>query len=170
MDGDFPGHHQYTSVCRACAPFGSTPVRGGMEELPSGSIRPSFQFSSSLGHREEQRHQVTLGASREGHLTAFRHHKLSPTSHFDDWAEPSLGMSSQLYDCPNYEGIYRLIHTNTMTPTFMRGPGETTGVFALECAMDELAYKIGIDPLELRLRNYADVDPCTGYLGHPFVK
>jgi xanthine dehydrogenase YagR molybdenum-binding subunit len=120
------------------------------------------QMFSSCGHREEQRQQVVLGASREGHLSAFRHHKLSPTSPFDDWAEPSLGMSAQMYNCPNYEGIYRLIHANTMTPTFMRGPGETTGMFALECAMDELAYKIGIDPLELRLRNHADVDPASG--------
>ncbi|TMD77548.1 MAG: xanthine dehydrogenase family protein molybdopterin-binding subunit [Chloroflexi bacterium] len=65
------------------------------------------QMFSSCGHREEQQQQVVLGASREGHLTAFRHHKLSLTSPFDDWAEPSLGMSAQLYACPNYEGIYR---------------------------------------------------------------
>jgi len=120
------------------------------------------QMFSSCGHREEQQQQVVLGASREGHLTAFRHHKLSLTSPFDDWAEPSLGMSAQLYACPNYEGIYRLIHANTMTPTFTRGPGETTGMFALECAMDELAYELGLDPLELRLRNHADVDPASG--------
>src|SRR5437588_484048 len=120
------------------------------------------QMFSSCGHREEQQQQVMLGASREGHLTAFRHHKLSLTSPFDDWAEPSLGMSAQLYACPNYEGIYRLIHANTMTPTFTRGPGETTGMFALECAMDELAYELGLDPLELRLRNHADVDPASG--------
>ncbi|GHO94877.1 carbon-monoxide dehydrogenase large subunit [Reticulibacter mediterranei] len=120
------------------------------------------QMFSSCGHREEQLQQVVLGANRDGHLAAFRHHKLSPTSPFDDWAEPSLGMSAQLYTCPNYEGIYRLIRTNTMTPTFMRGPGETTGMFALECAMDELAYELGLDPLELRLRNHADVDPATG--------
>jgi xanthine dehydrogenase YagR molybdenum-binding subunit len=120
------------------------------------------QMFSSCGHREEQQQHVVLGASREGHLTAFRHHKLSLTSPFDDWAEPSLGMSAQLYACPNYEGIYRLIHANTITPTFTRGPGETTGMFALECAMDELAYELGLDPLELRLRNHADVDPASG--------
>jgi xanthine dehydrogenase YagR molybdenum-binding subunit len=120
------------------------------------------QMFSSCGHREEQEQQVVLGASREGHLTAFRHHKLSLTSPFDDWAEPSLGMSAQLYACPNYEGIYRLIHANTMTPTFTRGPGESTGMFALECAMDELAYELGLDPLELRLRNHADVDQASG--------
>ena len=91
-----------------------------------------------------------------------RHHKLSVTSPFDDWAEPSLGSSAQAYACPNYEGVYRLIRGNTMTPTFTRGPGESAGMFALESAMDELAYALGLDPLELRLRNHADVDPERG--------
>jgi xanthine dehydrogenase YagR molybdenum-binding subunit len=55
-----------------------------------------------------------------------------------------------------------LIRGNTMTPTFTRGPGEATGIFALECAMDELAYELDVDPIELRLRNHADVDPISG--------
>jgi xanthine dehydrogenase YagR molybdenum-binding subunit len=70
-------------------------------------------------------------------------------------------MSEHLYACASYEGIYRLIRGNTMTPTFTRGPGESTGIFALECTLDELAYQLGIDPLELRMRNHADVDPST---------
>jgi hypothetical protein len=64
---------------------------------------------TSCGHREEQEQHVELGTTREGKLTALRHHKVSPTSPFDDWAEPSLGMGAQLYACPNYEGIYQLI-------------------------------------------------------------
>jgi xanthine dehydrogenase YagR molybdenum-binding subunit len=119
------------------------------------------QTFTSCGHREEQEHHVALGASREGHLTALRHLKLSPTSPFDDWAEPSIGTDAQAYACPNYEGVYRLIRANTMTPTFTRAPGEASGMFALECAMDELAYELGLDPLELRLRNHADVDPVS---------
>ena len=117
------------------------------------------QMFSSCGQREEQEQRVVLGATSDGRLTAIRHHKLSITSPFDDWAEPSLGSSAQAYACPNYEGVYRLIRGNTMTPTFTRGPGESTGMFALESAMDELAYAMGLDPLELRLRNHADVDP-----------
>ncbi len=105
---------------------------------------------------------MVLGATADGRLTAVRHHKLSVTSPFDDWAEPSLGSSAQAYACPNYEGVYRLIRGNTMTPTFTRGPGESAGMFALESAMDELAYALGLDPLELRLRNHADVDPERG--------
>ncbi|MEU8007254.1 xanthine dehydrogenase family protein molybdopterin-binding subunit [Catellatospora sp. NPDC049111] len=121
------------------------------------------QMFSSVGHREEQEQRLTLGADRDGRLTAIRHHKLSPTSHFDDWAEPSLSVASQMYACPNYEGVYSLIKANTMTPTFTRCPGEATGMFVMETAMDELAEKLDLDPLEVRLRNYAEAEPMTGH-------
>ena len=120
------------------------------------------QMFSSCGHREEQEQRIELGATRDGRVTTLRHHKLSATSPFDDWAEPSLGVAAQAYAYPNHQGSYRLVHTNIMTPTFTRGPGEATGMFALECAMDELAYELGLDPIELRLRNHADVDPISG--------
>jgi xanthine dehydrogenase YagR molybdenum-binding subunit len=109
-----------------------------------------------------QEQHIQLGASRDGKLTAIRHHKISVTSPFDDWAEPAFGVASQLYACPSFEGVHRLVRGNTMTPTFTRGPGEALGVFTLECAMDELASDLGIDPIELRLRNITDVDPNTG--------
>jgi xanthine dehydrogenase YagR molybdenum-binding subunit len=117
------------------------------------------QMFTSSGHREEQEQRITLGATREGRLTAIRHEKLSIASPFDDWAEPATGVSSQLYACDNYQGVHHLIRGNTMTPTFTRGPGEALGVFTLEAAMDELAYELGIDPVELRLRNHTPVDP-----------
>ncbi|KIZ16204.1 xanthine dehydrogenase family protein molybdopterin-binding subunit [Streptomyces natalensis] len=120
------------------------------------------QMFTSVGHREEQEQRITLGADKDGRLTALRHHKLSPTSPFDDWAEPSLGVASQIYACPHYEGVYRLVRANTMTPTFMRAPGEASGMYALETAMDDLAHQLGIDPIDLRLRNYTDMDPNTG--------
>lgn len=117
------------------------------------------QMFTSNGHREEQEQSITLGAARNGSLTAIRHEKLSITSPFDDWAEPATGVSSQLYACANFLGVHRLIKGNTMTPTFTRGPGEALGVFTLETAMDELAYRLEIDPVELRLRNHTPVDP-----------
>jgi xanthine dehydrogenase YagR molybdenum-binding subunit len=116
------------------------------------------QMFTSAGHREEQEQQLAIGATRDGRLTAMHHEKLSITSPFDDWAEPATGVSSQLYACPNYRGEHRLVRGNTMTPTFTRGPGEALGVFVLETAMDELAHELGIDPLELRVRNHAAVD------------
>ncbi|MGW4944001.1 xanthine dehydrogenase family protein molybdopterin-binding subunit [Actinoplanes sp. NPDC004185] len=122
------------------------------------------QTYTSHGHREEQEQRVTLGAGEDGRLTAIRHEKLSITSPFDDWAEPATGVSAQLYAVDHYLGVHRLIKGNTMTPTFTRGPGETLGVFALETAMDELAARVGADPVELRLRNRAGTDPY----GHPW--
>jgi xanthine dehydrogenase YagR molybdenum-binding subunit len=124
---------------------------------------PRGQMFTSCGHREEQEQHIQLGAASDGTLTAIRHHKISLTSPFDDWAEPAFGVGSQLYACPNYEGVHRLVRGNTMTPTFTRGPGEALGVFTLECAMDELASELGIDPIELRLRNLTEVDPNTGH-------
>ena len=123
---------------------------------------PRGQMFTSCGHREEQEQHIQLGATRNGKLTAIRNHKISVTSPFDDWAEPAFGVASQLYACPSFEGVHRLVRGNTMTPTFTRGPGEALGVFTLECAMDELASELGIDPIELRLRNITDVDPNTG--------
>jgi xanthine dehydrogenase YagR molybdenum-binding subunit len=120
------------------------------------------QMFTSCGHREEQEQRIWLGAARDGRLTAIRHHKISIGSHFDDWAEPAFGAASRLYTSPAYEGVHRLVRGNTMTPTFTRGPGETIGMFTLECAMDELASQLQLDPIELRLRNLTGTDPETG--------
>ena len=118
------------------------------------------QMFTSHGHREEQEQRLALGATRDGRLTAIRHHKLSITSPFDDWAEPATGVSSQLYACANYEGVHRLIRGNTMTPTFTRGPGEALGVFALE-TRDGRARRTSSASTRssCALRNHADVDP-----------
>lgn len=120
------------------------------------------QMFYGTGLREEQQQRVTLVSDADGRFTGLRHHKLSVTSHFDDWAEPSLEVASKAYGIPHWEGQYRLIKGNTMTPTFMRGPGEASGMVALECAIDELAEQLGADPVELRLRNHAAVDPESG--------
>jgi xanthine dehydrogenase YagR molybdenum-binding subunit len=117
------------------------------------------QMFTANGHREEQEQRIVVGARRDGRLLAIDHEKLSVTSPFDDWAEPATGVSSQLYACESFRGVHRLVRGNTMTPTFTRGPGEALGVSMLEIAMDELAYQLGIDPVELRLRNHTPVDP-----------
>ncbi|MFC9999430.1 xanthine dehydrogenase family protein molybdopterin-binding subunit [Nocardia sp. NPDC127526] len=121
------------------------------------------QMFYGTGLREEQEQRVTLVCDATGTFTGLRHHKLSLTSPFDDWAEPSLGVAGQAYAIPNWDGKYELIRGNTMSPTFMRGPGEASGMAALECAVDELATELGMDPVELRLRNHAAVDPESGH-------
>src|SRR5207244_4253516 len=67
-----------------------------------------------------------------------------------------------LYPSPNIDTQQRLVKLNTGTPTFNRAPGEASGTFALECAMDELAAALDVDPIDLRLRNYAESDPENG--------
>ena len=116
------------------------------------------QLFATSGHREPQEQRIALGATRDGRLTAVRHEKLSLASPFDDWAEPATGVSSQLYAPEHYTGVHRLVRANMMTPTFTRGPGEALGVFMLETAMDQLAYALDLDPLELRRRNHQAVD------------
>ena len=120
------------------------------------------EMPTTVGWREEQAHEIALAATDSGALTGLRHVKTSTTSPFDDFAEPSCNTTQMLYACPNVETVYRLARVNAMTPAFMRGTGGYSGCYALECALDELAYELSIDPVELRLRNHADVDPRTG--------
>lgn len=119
------------------------------------------QMFSSVGHRPETIQRVALGADRSGKIAAQIHETTSHTSTFDEFTEPSGRFSVMLYNVPNSRISQRLVRLNTATPTFTRAPGETSGSFAFESAMDELAYLAAIDPLELRLRNYAETDPDT---------
>ena len=120
------------------------------------------QMYTACGHRSETQQQLTLGATKEGKLTVIEQIGTSLTSLFDDFAEPVGAATTMMYACANLEIKYRLGRINAGTPTFMRGPGEAPGMFALETAMDELAYTLNIDPIELRLRNHADIDPHKG--------
>jgi xanthine dehydrogenase YagR molybdenum-binding subunit len=120
------------------------------------------QMYSLNGHRPATTQTVTLGADREGRLAATRHLSGTYTSKVDQYIEPVVLSTQLLYKCANLQTGLDLARMNTGTPTPMRGPGETPGLFALESAMDELAATTGIDPVELRLRNYAERDPRTG--------
>jgi len=117
------------------------------------------QMFGPVGGRPETIQRVTLGAARDGTLSAIRHTSKSNTSMLENWVEPALSQTRMLYACPNVETIYDLVKLNVGSPTFQRAPGESTGTFALESAMDELAYELGLDPIALRLMNYAERDP-----------
>jgi xanthine dehydrogenase YagR molybdenum-binding subunit len=120
------------------------------------------QMFGPVGGRPCTEQHVALGADKNGKLLAIRHEVLSHTSTFEDFVEPSAMPTRQTYACANVATSHRLAQLNVGTPTFQRAPGEATGTFALESAMDELAYALAMDPLELRLVNYADSDPVTG--------
>ncbi len=120
------------------------------------------QMFSLVGHRPVTRQRVVLGADARGQLLAVRHDAQSATSRFDEFIEPSASQTRMLYACPNIRTTHRLVRVDISTPTFTRAPGESSGTFALESAMDELSYALKLDPLELRLRNYAERDPESG--------
>ena len=101
----------------------------------------------SMGHREDQTQTLTLGATKEGKLTALIHEKTSTTSPWDNYAESNSQIINLLYACPNLRQRYQLARANVMTSTFMRAPGEAPGSFAIECSMDDLAYQLGMDPI-----------------------
>jgi xanthine dehydrogenase YagR molybdenum-binding subunit len=120
------------------------------------------QMFSCVGHRPLTVQKVALGADAGGKLTAIRHEVTSETSRFDEFVEPCAVQTRMLYACPNVRTSHRLVRLDVATPTFQRAPGYATGTYALESAMDELAYALAIDPVELRLRNHADADPEEG--------
>ncbi|MFL5613373.1 MAG: xanthine dehydrogenase family protein molybdopterin-binding subunit [Gemmatimonadaceae bacterium] len=120
------------------------------------------QMFGPVGGRPHTVQQVTLGAKRDGTLTALRHDSTSSTSTLEEWLESCVLATRILYDCPNEETSHHLVRLNVGTPTYMRAPGEATGLFALESALDELAYALDMDPIALRLKNHADADPESG--------
>ncbi|GJE15426.1 xanthine dehydrogenase family protein molybdopterin-binding subunit [Methylobacterium marchantiae] len=120
------------------------------------------QMFGPVGHRAETRQTMTLGARRDGSLTAYHHHTLTQTSSYDDFFEPSGIISRHLYASPAIATTHEGVRGDIGTPIFMRAPGEASGSVAVESALDELAHELGIDPLDLRLKNYAEVEPITG--------
>ncbi len=113
-------------------------------------------------HRPETINMLSLGADADGRLTSVQHHAVAATSHFEDHQEVVVSWSGLLYKVANASFQHDLAKLDIYTPGDMRAPGAPLGVFALESAMDELAVAANIDPVELRLRNYAEDDQNTG--------
>ena len=117
------------------------------------------QLSTAIGYRPETQQRVALGADRDGRLTAMIHEVTGQTSTYEEFAEGTLAPAFTTYTCPNRRTRYGLVPMNVNTPCPMRGPGWATGLIGQEMAMDELAEALGLDPIELRLRNYAEREP-----------
>jgi xanthine dehydrogenase YagR molybdenum-binding subunit len=121
------------------------------------------QMYSMVGHQAATIQTISLAADKGGKLTGIRHESISPTPVFDNYIEYAALSSRSLWAASG--GIatnHKIAHVNRNTPTAMRSPHEALGHFALESAMDELAYATGIDPVELRLLNDTAIDPHTG--------
>ncbi|GAB3481579.1 xanthine dehydrogenase family protein molybdopterin-binding subunit [Azotobacter salinestris] len=112
----------------------------------------------TFGYRPRTLQRISLGAAADGQLQALTHQAIGQTSRFEDFTEHVVKWSGMLYQCPNVRFDYRLVPLDVFTPLDMRAPGAALGLYALECAIDELACAAGIDPLQLRLKNYAERD------------
>lgn len=121
------------------------------------------EMFTGTGYRPQTEQQVILAAAADGKLTALAHQGISDTcpEAIGEYVEPFTKATHMMYACPNVKISQRVVLLNKGQPTFMRAPGEASGTFALESALDELAYQLKLDPIELRLRNYADIDPDT---------
>ncbi len=120
------------------------------------------QLSTAHGYRPFSIQNIKIGAEKSGKLTSIIHSAVTNTSSHEDFNEDLVGVSRSLYACPNVQTDGKIAKTDMQTPLWMRAPGTVSGMFALESALDELSYKLKIDPLELRLINYAEVDPDSG--------
>ncbi|HEV7709443.1 MAG TPA: xanthine dehydrogenase family protein molybdopterin-binding subunit [Asanoa sp.] len=120
------------------------------------------QMFSSTGHRATNRQRIQLGATGDGRLLAIDHECVAANGVEDRLSSYIVGSTPVQYACDNVATHDRIAHVNIPYTGFMRGPGGTEQNFALESALDELADRIGIDPVELRLRNYAEVNPVSG--------
>jgi len=120
------------------------------------------QMFTSVGHRPDSIQQLSLGATRDGRLTAIDHVVTSTLDMADEMLNPITWGTPEAYACPNVSARATQVRLNLPVPGWMRAPGEAEGSFALESAIDELSYTLGIDPIELRVKNHAPVNPQTG--------
>lgn len=116
------------------------------------------QLFTMVGYRPQATQKIGIGATKDGKITGITHEAIAMTSSYQEFTEGTVSASRSLYATDNVTTRYKVFPLDLSLPTWMRGPGETTGAFALETAMDELAYALNLDPVEFRLLNYAETD------------
>jgi xanthine dehydrogenase YagR molybdenum-binding subunit len=116
------------------------------------------QFYSVVGYRSTSRQRLAIGVDMSGRISAIVHEGRTENSRYERYEDNLVGPARFMYSSPNMRSVYRTVPLDINPPTYMRGPGTTTGAFALECGMDDIAVRLGMDPIELRLRNEPDRD------------
>ncbi|WP_328476151.1 xanthine dehydrogenase family protein molybdopterin-binding subunit [Actinoplanes sp. NBC_00393] len=129
---------------------------------PVKVVLPRQAMFSVVGHRTPTVQRLRLGAEADGTLTAIEHVAYSQTSRLYEFAEQTAVTTRHMYAAPNRRTAHQLVRLDMPTPRWMRAPGEAPGMLGLECAMDELAAELGMDPIELRIRNEPAVEPEGG--------
>ncbi|UOQ71636.1 xanthine dehydrogenase family protein molybdopterin-binding subunit [Hymenobacter cellulosilyticus] len=117
------------------------------------------QMFTNVGYRPYTWQKLGMSATPDGKITGITHESIGQTSTYEEFTESTLAQTRMMYQSPNVTTRYRLASLDVCSPIWMRGPGEATGAFALESAMDEMAYILNMDPMEFRLRNYTEQDP-----------
>lgn len=117
------------------------------------------QMFSLIGYRPQSWQKVNIAADAAGNFLSIHHEAISNTSRYEDFREGIVDVSKFLYACENVTTKYSLLPLDLSTPIWMRGPGEASGCFALESAIDDLAYQLKMDPIELRIKNFTSINP-----------
>ncbi|MER7774929.1 xanthine dehydrogenase family protein molybdopterin-binding subunit [Streptomyces sp. NPDC096191] len=131
-------------------------------QRPVRVVMTRRQMFSLAGYRSPTAQRVRLGADADGRLRALDHRSVSQTSTVYEFVEPSAGVARVMYDAEAHRTANEVVRLDVPSPTFMRAPGEAPGSFAIESALDELAERCGVDPVELRLRNEPETGPVSG--------
>ncbi|MCX5401397.1 xanthine dehydrogenase family protein molybdopterin-binding subunit [Streptomyces sp. NBC_00102] len=123
---------------------------------------PRKQLPAVVGHRAPTVHRVRIGADDDGVITALSHEVATHTSTVKEFVEQAAVPARIMYASPHSRTTHRVVALDVPSPSWMRAPGEAPGMYALESAMDELACALGIDPVELRVRNEPATEPDSG--------
>ncbi|MEU2467646.1 xanthine dehydrogenase family protein molybdopterin-binding subunit [Streptomyces sp. NPDC012486] len=123
---------------------------------------PRRYMAAIVGHRAPTLQRVRLGADRDGVLSSVSHEIVTQTSRIKEFVEQAAVPARVMYASPHSRTEHRVVALDVPSPSWMRAPGEASGMYALESAMDELACALGIDPVELRLRNEPQAEPDSG--------
>ncbi|MFF8934345.1 xanthine dehydrogenase family protein molybdopterin-binding subunit [Streptomyces paradoxus] len=123
---------------------------------------PRRYLPAVVGHRAPTLHRLRLGAETDGRLVSLVHEVTTQTSRIKEFVEQAAVPARVMYAAPHSRTVHRVAALDVPSPSWMRAPGEAPGMYALESAMDELAAELGIDPVELRVRNEPDVEPDSG--------
>lgn len=134
------------------------PMAAKQFKRPVKIVLARQQMFSTAGRRTQTIQKISLGADQSGKLTALKHATTAETSFVDEFVEPAGIATTMIYSCPNLEVSHEIVRLNKGTPCPTRAPGEAPGTYALEVAMDELAHKLNMDPIQLRMVNYAEMD------------
>ncbi|MFI1714935.1 xanthine dehydrogenase family protein molybdopterin-binding subunit [Streptomyces litmocidini] len=123
---------------------------------------PRRDLPATVGHRAPTVQRVRIGAAADGTIEALAHDVVTQTSTVKEFVEQAAVPARTMYTSPHSRTTHRVVALDVPTPSWMRAPGEASGMYALEAAMDELAETVGVDPVELRLRNEPDTEPDSG--------